>query len=92
MIYTITTLTNDGEDSRCVGYFATFERAEEALAENECDINEADTYPLAVIERVQEGLYPATEELWYKWNGLLGRYVPCDKPDQFKNFCNFGIG
>ena len=71
-ITTIETKKGDIKDTRCVGYYKTFEEAEQAVMENACDIWET-CYDYAVIENIKEGLY----QYDFHPNG----YVKCEQPD-----------
>ena len=92
-ITTIETKKGDIKDTRCVGYYKTFEKAEEAVLDNACDIWET-CYDYAVIENVEEGLYQYDQNpVWYKWDDLNEEYVKMEgKPEQYKNQIGFGIG
>jgi len=91
--------------SRCVGWFSTFEDAEEHVLNNYGDIEEAGYYRWAVIEKMECGLYPTAyyeENHWYEfvakndnadgWDPHNVTAVPIDRPDQFEGTINFGIG
>lgn len=92
-MYFITTVDSKDGDTRCVGYYSTFEKAEEAVLDNACDIWET-CYDYAVIENVDEGLYQYDQNpVWYKWDDLNEEYVKIEgRPDQYKNQIGFGIG
>lgn len=77
---------------RCWGWFLTKERAIEAVEGNYGDINECGHYEYAVIESAAEGILGILngEEVWLEWRE--GRYVQCDKPADFHNVVNFGMG
>ena len=53
-------------ESRCFGYFSTYQRAKEALEINECDMWEAGFYNYAVIERIEREFIHTLR----KWRGL----------------------
>lgn len=81
-IFTITTVREyDGQDDlfapgggkcpRTVGYYFTQEKAIECLEKNWMDLNEAGYWPWAVIEKVEEGVYPLINDkqsLWFEYN------------------------
>ena len=92
-MYFITIIDSKDNDKRCVGYFDTFEKAEEAVLDNACDINET-CYDYCVIENVPEGLYQYDfKPTWYKWNDLDEVYEKIDYvPEPFKNIIGFCIG
>lgn len=79
-MYFVTTVDSRTEDTRCVGYFKTFEKAENVVLHNACDIWET-CYDYAVIENIPEGLYQYDfHPTWYKWHKLAGGYIECEKP------------
>jgi hypothetical protein len=92
-MYFITTIDSKDGDTRCVGYYTTFEKAEEAVIDNACDINET-CYDYCVIENISEGLYQYDQSpTWYKWNDLDEVYEKIDYvPEPFKHTVGFGIG
>ena len=92
-MYFITTIDSRDDDMRCVGYYSTFEKAEEAVLDNACDINET-CYNYVVIENVGEGLYQYDQDaIWYQWDDLNEEYKRMErKPDKYKNQVGFGIG
>jgi hypothetical protein len=92
-MYFITTIDSKDGDTRCVGYYSTFEKAEGAVLDNACDIWET-CYDYAVIENVGEGLYQYDQDpVWYKWDDLNEEYVKMEgRPKQYKNQIGFGIG
>ncbi len=81
MIFTITTVREyDGRDDlvapgggrapRTVGYMETQEKALQCLYEDWGDLNEAGYWPWAVIEEVEEGLYPRINDkksIWFEY-------------------------
>lgn len=100
-IYTVTTLrivTDTStdvqylDDSRCVGYFKTFEEAEKVLNMNLGDIYEY-YYNYAVIEKMTDGLYPRDLDFkCYKFNPKKNGFFSCTRPTALDNTCSFGIG
>lgn len=93
-IYTITTVRGFlAGGSRAVGYFEDFQTAEEAILDNEFDINEMGYYPYAVIEEVTPGIYSfPRKEYWYKWDNDNEGYNTCEKPERFNSTCLWSLG
>lgn len=75
---------------RCVGYFADFDEAENAVLENFSDIHE-NMYDYVIIEEMEPGLKLSdiTRSL-YHWNG--NSYEKIDIPETLKYLSNFGMG
>jgi hypothetical protein len=76
-IYFVTTL-EDLYDSysfkRTVGYYCNIEDAKYVVENNVCDINET-CYDYAVIEEIEEGMYPRVEQqLFYKFDYFDKKY------------------
>lgn len=92
-MYFITTVDSKDGDMRCVGYYSTFEKAEEAVLDNACDIWET-CYDYCVIEDVEEGLYQYDQSpAWYKWDDLNEEYKRIEEvPEEYKKQIGFGIG
>lgn len=79
-------------DTRCVGYVASLDKAKEILENNECDICET-CYNYATIENIPEGIYQYdTSPIWFKFNELEEKYIECNKPEESKNWTGFAIG
>lgn len=94
-IFTVTTLKHiQSNQTRCVGYFFEFEDAEEAVVNNDMDINECRYYPYCIIEEVGQGFYfLPINETWYKWDRELNKYSKItEKPKRYNQICCFGIG
>jgi len=94
-IFTVTTLRHIASgQTRCVGYFFEFENAEEAVVNNDMDINECRYYPYCVIEEVGQGFYfLPINETWYEWNHESETYVKIsEKPKRYNQVVCFGIG
>lgn len=94
-IYTITVIKNSlmPGGTRAVGYYETLEEAQEAVNDNNCDINEDEYYPYAVIEKVDSGIFTfPREEWWYHWNNIKEGYVQIVKPDKFARICLWSLG
>lgn len=90
-MYFISTLGKGG--IRLVGYFETFDKAEEIIVNNQDDIYECGYYEYAIIQNIPSGLYKYDlQPVWYQWNDING-YTKIDTiPQQYKNQCGFGIG
>ena len=75
---------------RCVGYFAHFDAAENAVLENFSDIHE-NMYDYVIIEEMEPGLKLSdiTRSL-YHWNG--NSYEKIDIPETLKYLSNFSMG
>lgn len=68
-IYTVTAITKDGKDSRCLGFYLELESAKHAVNVNRCDMQEC-LYKYIVIEKQKEGIHTiAIPEQWYQWVG-----------------------
>lgn len=93
-LYFISTLNENNEyGSRCVG-FTVFRKSAEDIIENSINDIHEQTYKYAVIEEIErEGLYPDVRlEEWFCWSDKENKYIPIEKPEQFKHLCNFAIG
>lgn len=101
-IYTLTSITKDGRDSRCFGFYFSLEEAKLAADENRCSMSEC-YYHYLVIEEIGEGIHAGAEQVqWYKWSGghelrggEEGKWVKCEMPqnDRFIGTVNWnGIG
>jgi len=93
-IYTVTTVRGAlAAGSRAVGFYYTFEEANECIENNDLDINEAGYYHFAVIEKVIPGLYTyPRDEFWYRWDNGKEQYIACEKPERFKQVCGWSLG
>ncbi len=93
-MYFITTVGNDAEHIRCVGYFTTSRKAVKAVKHNWYDLNEAGYYPYAVIEHIAEGIYRYDDNpMWFKFNNFTKEYEASKKPDFIDNhFVGLGLG
>lgn len=92
-MYFITEVSKDG--TRCVGYFKSFEEAEQVVTNNYYDLWEAGCYPYVVIENIPEGVYKYDfHPLWFKYNETTGLYEPIDYSPDFieQPTVGFGIG
>lgn len=92
-MYFITTIDSKDGDTRCVGYYSTFEKAEKAILNNACDIWET-CYNYCVIENIKEGLYQYDQEpIWYEWNKIKEQYEKIEeKPEGYERMVGFAIG
>ena len=92
-MYFITTIDSKKDDTRCVGYYSIFEKAEEAVLENTFDIYET-CYDYAIIENIPEGIYHYDEKpVWYKWNDVDEKYEKIEQPpEKYKKWTGFAIG
>jgi hypothetical protein len=81
--------------TRCVGYYETFNEANETVINNECDICEY-LYDYCVIEKVSPGLYQyamrGIDRWFYKFNDETKQYDPIDEPEEFAHLVGLGIG
>lgn len=92
-MYFITEVAED--DTRCVGYFQTFEAAEDTVIHNRYDLWEAGCYPYVVIEKIPEGAYQYDfHPLWYKYNEETELYEKIDFSPDFieKPTIGFAMG
>ena len=81
--------------SRCVGWFGDIESARRVILTNSADIYEQGYYNHAVIEELDEGLYPhPVSETWFCWRDE--GYKQIEKPPHLigppATYVNFGIG
>lgn len=96
-IFTVTTVRRANNplcaSPRTVAWYKTFKSAERAILNNACDMYEDGYYPYAVIEEIGPGMYPEVKkETWFEWDTNKKAYVPCKKPELFKNVVSFSIG
>ncbi len=98
-IYTVTTMmihskTHEILRRRTIGWFENKADAEDVILKNSYDINEAGYYPYAVIEEVEQGIYPiCMKTWWFKWfNGSVETYKACNRPKSVTNLVNFSAG
>lgn len=91
-MFFITTVSEDGKSTRCVGYFKDLKEAKERVKKNYCDIFEF-LYKYAVIEKVPEGIYRGIDsEYWFEIDLEKLEYKEIEKPEQFEGYICFGIG
>lgn len=75
---------------RCFGYFKLLTDAINAVEKNMGSMQEC-LYTYLVIEEMEQGVHPiSTLELWYKWED--GKWVSCERPEEFLGTINFSIG
>ena len=80
-------------DTRCFGYFISYERAKEALERNECDVWKMGIFEYAVIEKVEPGIPPHVEEIaWFKFDSNRKRFYEIEKPEETEGECNYALG
>ena len=86
-IFSVASVRNDGYDKRTWGWVATEKEAREAVAGNSGDLNEANYYPYAVVEKLGSGICCIDIELvaWFKWinnpeNKYEGKWAECPEP------------
>lgn len=84
--------------SRSWGWFPT--RAEAQAAATSLD-TEAGYYNYAVIEEFEPGVctlnvglfeWPDDGQEWYKHDESLNKFVRCERPEEYKQVCNIGLG
>ena len=100
-IYTITTMTKLEQtelglpkfgSTRTVAWYDNFDDAEKVVVCNNDDIWET-CYQYAVIEEIEEGLYPEGTPRWfYKYNIATGEYNKIDEPEWMHQYANISIG
>ena len=80
--------------SRCVGYLKNKDEAVRAVEKNDGDIYEAGTYPLCVLETMDEGIYPVALSVeWFAWDKItLGYQSIADAPEDLQSVIGFSIG
>lgn len=78
--------------TRIFGYKETFEKAQEALNNNCCDMFEY-LYHYAVVEEIGPGIHPEVENRWFfEWNEDKHGFFEISEPKVFKGFCNIALG
>ena len=74
-----------------MGFFTNKQDAFEAVVNNSCDINET-IYDYAIIEEVQEGLYPCSTARWFfKFNRETKKYDFMEEPKFMNHLCGILI-
>ena len=90
--YVKTNAAPDIGEFRTIGYYQHKEMAIEDVLENAIDMHE-DMYKYAVIEFIPCGLYqPATEKIFFEWDGQSGHYLEVDSENFSDDFGNYAIG
>jgi putative NADH-flavin reductase len=90
-VYFITTFKSL-DDYRTVGFCSQLKDALRIVETNSCDIFEYD-YDYAIIEEVEEGLYPMCQfSILYKWNFENERYEKVENQNLFEGHLFCGIG
>ena len=70
-----------------MGFYMDKDVAFDAVRSNGADINET-CYDYALVEEVEEGLYPASTTRWFfKFNKDTGKYEDIPEPDFVKHVC-----
>ena len=79
--------------SRCWGFFDDFERAEQAVIDNETDIYECE-YTYAVLEEQLMGTIAmgTGKMFWYKYDRDTEKYEKIDPPEWSSGVVHWGIG
>ncbi len=89
-IHIITVLNVGGDDvtaHKVAGWKRYLTMAADFVEHNVADIHDA-FFEYAVVEEVEEGLFPVTEkEYWFKWKD--GKYVTCAKPAEIESLKEF---
>lgn len=102
-IYTVTTLgrvkynelfkEDEFAHSRTVGFYTDLNDAKRCVNENWGDIYEVGSYPFALIERVETGLYGVTKDRWlYEWNNSEKGYVLREEFPFMKHYVGYSMG
>jgi len=80
--------------SRCVGYLKNKDEAIKAVESNAGDIHEAGTYPLCVLETMDEGIYPIASPVdWFAWDANTEGYARIDgPPEDLQGIFGFSLG
>ena len=94
MMYFVTTINVENDEikeSRCIGYFDTYEEAENIVLNNMFDIHEL-LYNYALIEAIPSGAYQYDENPhWFIWS-ISGHFEEINAPEFAKCRVGFGIG
>lgn len=73
--------------SRTVGFFHSLGSAAQQVENNIGDINEAGSYPFAVIEKYSEGFYSiATPIMFYEYDKEKNKYNELDLSFSYSSF------
>ena len=74
-----------------VGFYRNKNTAFSAVKENWGDIHET-CYDFAIIEEVEEGLYPCSTVRWiFHWIQSKQAYVQIEEPEWLRHFCGLVI-
>lgn len=74
---------------RVIGYFHKLKDAKNAIKHNAGDIHE-DSYNYAVIEDIEEGIYPVADKIQFYWfNGK--KYEEAEPPYCADTITNFAL-
>ena len=84
---------------RCFGFYETCDEAFNAVEENRGNMREC-LYDYLVIELIEQGIHPEVlVEYWFKWDSEYchpdmshGRWLKCEKPEEFNGIVNFALG
>ena len=80
-------------DARCFGYFQSYARARAALETNECDVWKMGIFEYAVIEKVEPGIHPHSEEMaWFEFNTEKCSFCEIPKPEETNGEYNYALG
>ncbi len=81
------------ERERVVGFYDKQIKASTRILENACDIFEDGYYQYAVIQYIEEGLYPNTKVIqWYKYDRITREVKPCRAPKTIKPYNVYVVG
>jgi len=80
------------KSERCFGYFSDKQKALRAADENWADMHEC-SFNWLLIEKIPEGLHAISEEeIWYKWDDGINRWIHVEKPAWSDKIINWSIG
>lgn len=84
-------ITNEKKNTlESVGFFFEKKEALKRIEKNALDLSDDGYYNYCCLMSFEEGLYSIfNEELWYKWDKEVEKYIKCDKPKQFDNIAFF---
>lgn len=103
-VTTLKILADKIERQRTVGFFDLLEEAQTCIKENYGDLWEIGWYDMAVIEKLEAGLYPFAEtkdEHWYAVDfdmarmgdpGYAHHVIAVNKPTMLEGICSFALG
>lgn len=79
-------------DTRCWGFYTTFEAAHKTIRSNITDLWET-IYDYGIIEEFCEGISGYSGNRWfYKYNQEKNEYESIDEPEEFYHYASFAIG